>query len=253
MKTSAYSLPSCIMRHLAISTLALSALFGMSAARAADETAAANTGVMGAAPSRQVERLTRDNAVLLIVDHQVGLYTGVRDTDVLTLKHNIVGLTKAAVALKVPVIVTTTSESMWGPMIPELQQALPGVARIERTTVNAWDDPRVVAAVKATGRKHIIVTGISTDVCLAFPAMSALADGYRTYAVVDASGGFSKTQVEMGVLRMQQAGVIPVGYSNVAVEMLADNARPEATAVYSALGMPFAGLVYQLNQFFSKK
>jgi len=233
-----------------VATLAAVIVTFSSAAQAADTPAAG--AARSSAPVRH-ERLTRDNAVLLIVDHQVGLYTGVRDSDVLTLKHNIVGLAKAVVAMKVPVIVTTTSENMWGPMIPELQQALPGIQRIERTTVNAWDDPRVVAAVKATGRKHIIITGISTDVCLAFPAMSALADGYRTYAVVDASGGFSKTQVDMGVLRMQQAGVIPVGYSNVAVEMLADNARPEAAAVYGALGMPFAGLVYQLNQFFSQK
>jgi nicotinamidase-related amidase len=103
----------------------------------------------------------------------------------LQLKHNIVGLTKAALALKVPVIVTTTTEKMWGPLIPELQDALPGVQRIERTTVNAWDDPRVVAAIKATGRKKIIITGISTDVCLAFPAISAVAEGYSAYAVVD--------------------------------------------------------------------
>ena len=199
------------------------------------------------------ERLTRDNAVLLIVDHQVGLYTGVRDIDTLQLKHNIVGLAKAAVALKIPVIVTTTTERMWGPMIPELQEALPGVQHIERTTVNAWDDPRVVAAVKAAGRKKLIITGVSTDVCLAFPAISALADGYSTYAVVDASGSFTKEQSDLGVLRMVQAGVIPVGYSGVAVEILGDNAAPEAQAVYSALNLPFAGLVFNLNQYFSRK
>ena len=83
--------------------------------------------------------------------------------------------------------------------------------------------------------------------------MSAVADGYSAYAVVDASGSFTKEQSELGVLRMQQAGVIPVGYSNVAVEMLGDNARPDAGAVYAALGMPFAGLVYNLNQYFSQK
>jgi len=197
------------------------------------------------------ERLTRDNAVLLLVDHQVGLYTGVRDIETLTLKHNVVGLAKAALALKIPVIVTTTSENLWGPMIPELADALPGVKRIERTTVNAWDEPSVVAAVKATGRRKLIVTGISTDVCLAFPAISALADGYASYAVIDASGGFTKTQVDMGVLRMQQAGVIPVGYSNVAVELLADNAAPEANAVYAALGIPFSSLVFGLKQHWS--
>ncbi|MFJ2363277.1 isochorismatase family protein [Pseudomonas sp. NPDC087697] len=197
------------------------------------------------------ERLTRENAILLLVDHQVGLYTGVRDIDTLALKHNVVGLAKAALALKLPIIVTTTTEGMWGPLIPELAEALPGVKRIERTTVNAWDERRVVDAVKATGRKNLIVTGISTDVCLAFPAISAIADGYNSYAVIDASGGFTQTQVAMGVARMQQAGVIPVGYSSVAVEILADNAAPEAEAVYAALGMPFAGLVYGLKQYFS--
>src|SRR5579864_2202828 len=206
---------------------------------------------MNANSSPFLERLTRDNAVLLLVDHQVGLYSGVRDIDTLQLMHNVVGLAKAALALKVPVIVTTTTEQMWGPMIPELTEALPGIQRIERTTVNAWDEPRVVEAVKATGRRKLIVTGISTDVCPAFPAISAIADGYSSYAVIDASGVFSQTQVDMGIRRMQQAGVIPVGYSNVAVEMLADNAAPEAQAVYAALGIPFAGLVYGLKQFFS--
>lgn len=198
------------------------------------------------------EHLTRDNAVLLIVDHQVGLYTGVRDIDTAQLKHNIVGLAKAAQALKVPVIVTTTTEKMWGPMIPELQDALPGVQHIERTTVNAWDDPRVVAAIKATGRKKLIITGISTDVCLAFPAISAISDGYSTYAVVDASGSFTKEQADLGVMRMVQAGVVPVGYSDVAVEILGDNAAPEAGAVYGALNMPFTSLVFNLHDYFSK-
>ncbi len=80
-----------------------------------------------------------------------------------------------------------------------------------------------------------------------------IADGYSSYAVIDASGGFTKTQVEMGVLRMQQAGVIPVGYSNAAIEILADNVAPEADAVYAALGMPFAGLVFGLKQHFSAR
>lgn len=178
------------------------------------------------------------------------MYTGVRGIDTLQLKHNIVGLAKAALALKIPVIVTTAIERMWGPMIPELQETLPGIKRIERTAVNAWSDPRVVAAVKETGRKKLIISCISTDVCLAFPAISTLEDGYSTYAVVDASGSFTGEQSDPGVRRMVQAGVIPVGYSNVAVEILGDNAAPEAPAVYGALNMPFAGLVDNLNQYF---
>ena len=198
------------------------------------------------------ERLTRENAALLLVDHQVGLYTGVRDIDTLHLTHNVVGLTKAALALKLPVIVTTTTENMWGPMIPELRVVLPNVKIIERTTVNAWDEKRVVDAVKATDRKKLIICGVSTDVCLAFPAISAVAAGYSSYAVVDASGGFSDSQVQMGILRMQQAGVITTSYSTAMVEILADNAAPEAGAVYGGLGMPFAGLVFGLKEHFSR-
>lgn len=207
---------------------------------------------MAAGSTQHTERLTRNNALLLLVDHQVGLYTGVRDIDTLQLKHNIVGLTRALLALKVPVVVTTTTEKMWGPLIPELGELLRGAPIIERTTVNAWDEKRVVDAVKATGRKKLVVTGISTDVCLAFPAIAALADGFQSYAVIDASGGFSQTQVDMGIVRMQQAGVIPVGYSNAAIEILADNAAPEAEAVYAALGMPFSALVFGLRQYYSR-
>jgi nicotinamidase-related amidase len=129
--------------------------------------------------TQRPERLARNNAVLLLVDHQIGLYTGIRDIDVLQLKHNIVGLTRAMLALKVPVIVTTTTEKMWGPLIPELAEVLPGVSGIERTTVNAWDEKRFVDAVKVTGRKNLIVTGISTDVCLTFPAITALPTASR--------------------------------------------------------------------------
>src|ERR1700688_135819 len=130
---------------------------------------------MTAGSTQRPERITRNNALLLLVDHQIGLYTGIRDIDVLRLKHNIVGLTRGMLALTVPVIVTTTTEKMWGPLIPELAEVLHGVSGIERTSVNAWDEKRFVDAVMATGRKNFIVTGISTDVCLAFPAMAALA------------------------------------------------------------------------------
>jgi nicotinamidase-related amidase len=206
---------------------------------------------MNSVTADRSKRLTRDNAVLLLVDHQIGLYTGVRDIDTLQLKHNVVGLTKAMLALRIPVVVTTTTERMWGPMIPELAEVVRGIETIERTTVNAWDEKRIVEAVEATGRRRLIVTGISTDVCLAFPAIAALSDGFDSYAVVDASGGFSQTQVDMGIMRMQQAGVVPVCYSNVAVEILGDNAAPEAEAVYGALGMPFSGLVFGLKQYFA--
>ena len=198
------------------------------------------------------ERLTPDNAALLLIDHQVGLFTGVRDIPVAELKHNVVALAKAARVLGVPIIVTATSPEMWGPIIPELSEALPGASIIARTTVNAFDDARFAKAVEATGRKKLIIAGVSTEVCLAFPAIYATAVGYDAYAVIDASGTFSETKRITGLLRMVQAGVVVTDYSTVAVEMLKDNASPKAGDLYAALDMPFAGLVGQLAGAFAK-
>src|SRR6476619_6793998 len=124
---------------------------------------------------RYQERLTPDNAALLLIDHQVGLFTGVRDIPVAELKHNVVALAKAGKVLGVPIIVTATSPEMWGPIIPELTEALPGISIINRTTVNAFDEPRFAESVKATGRKKLIIAGVSTEVCLDFPAIHATA------------------------------------------------------------------------------
>src|ERR1700748_2438399 len=100
------------------------------------------------------EPLTSENAALILVDHQVGLMTGVRDISTGELKHNVVALAKAAKALQLPIVVTTTArDSMWGPTFPELVDALPGLEIIDRSTVNAWDDPKVAAAIGATGPK----------------------------------------------------------------------------------------------------
>ena len=109
-------------------------------------------------PVRPYEPLTSDNAALVLVDHQVGLMTGVRDISTGELKHNVVGLAKAATLHKLPIIVTTTArDSMWGPTFPELIEALPGIDIIDRATVNAFDDARVARAIDATGRKKLIL------------------------------------------------------------------------------------------------
>ena len=198
--------------------------------------------------------LTLKNAAVVLVDHQVGLMTGVRDYSTGELKHNVVALAKAAKALKLPIVVTTTArDSMWGPTFPELVEALPGIQIIDRSTVNAWDDPKVAAAIEATGRKKLIIAGISLEVCAAFPAITAIGKGYDAYVAVDASGTFSDTKREAGLLRMQQAGVIVSDYATLMVEILKDNARPEAAAVYGALDMPWATLVGQISTAYGKQ
>src|SRR6266853_1506622 len=136
---------------------------------------------------------------------------------------------------------------------PELTEALLGVPIIVRTTVNAFDEPRFAKAVEATGRKKLIIAGVSTAVCLALPAIYATAAGYDAYAVIDASGTFSETKRVTGLLRMVQAGVIVTDYATVAVEMLKDNASPKAGDLYAALDMPWAGLVGQLAGAFASQ
>jgi nicotinamidase-related amidase len=192
-------------------------------------------------------------AALDLIDHQVGLMTGVRDYSTGELKHNVVGLAKAAKALKLPIVVTTTArDSMWGPTFPELVEALPGVPIIDRSSVNAFDDPNVAQAIAATGRKKLIFAGISLEVCAAFPAITAIGKGLDAYVAVDASGTFSETKRQVGLLRMLQAGVIVSDYATLMVEILKDNARPEAGAVYGAMDMPWAKLVGQIAHAYGK-
>ena len=171
---------------------------------------------------RPYEPLTSENAALILVDHQVGLMTGVRDYSTGELKHNVVALAKAARALKLPII--------------EI---------IDRSSVNAFDDVRVARAIEATGRKKLIFAGISLEVCAAFPAITAVGKGLDAYVAVDASGTFSETKRQVGLLRMQQAGVILSDYATLMVEILKDNARPEAGKVYGAMDMGWAKLVGQ--------
>jgi nicotinamidase-related amidase len=202
---------------------------------------------------RPYSPLTQANAAVILVDHQVGLMTGVRDYSTGELKHNVVGLARAARVLKLPIVVTTTArDSMWGPTFPELVEALPGVQIIDRGTVNAWDDARVASAIEATGRKKLIFAGISLEVCAALPAMTAIGKGFESYVAVDASGTFSETKRLAGLLRMQQAGVILSDYGTLLVEILKDNTRAEAGAVYAAIDMAWAVLVGQIAKAYGK-
>jgi nicotinamidase-related amidase len=194
------------------------------------------------------EPLNASNAAVVFVDNQVGLMTGIRDYSISDLKHNIVGLAKAARALELPIVATTTSsEALWGPAIPELQAALSGQGFIDRTTVNAWDDPRVEAAIRATGRKKLIFAGLSLEVCAAFPAMRAVREGFQAYVAVDASGTFNMTKRETALVRLAQAGVVVADGASLMIEVLADNASAEAAEVYTALGMDWSILVGQVR------
>lgn len=192
-------------------------------------------------------RMTRDNTAVLLIDHQVGLVTGVRDMGVAELKHNVVGLAKAARVLGLPIVAATTArDSMWGPTIPELRAVLGDVDIHDRSEVSAWDDEAFVAKVVRTGRDHLVLAGLSFEVCAALPAIAAQADGYRPVVVVDACGTFSHHNREAGLARLTALGIEVSDYAAVMVEILADNADPRAAEVYAALDMPFATLLGQV-------
>jgi nicotinamidase-related amidase len=198
-------------------------------------------------------RFTRENTAVLLVDHQVGLFTGVRDINVNELKHNVVGLARAAQALELPIVaVTTARESMWGPTIPELKAVLGDDDILDRSTVNAWDDERFVAEVNNTGRDHLIIAGLSFEVCASLPAISAREHGFHPVVVVDACGTFSHHKREAGLARLITLGIEVSDYATMMVEIMADNADPKATEVYAALDMPFATLMGQVASALTK-
>jgi nicotinamidase-related amidase len=195
----------------------------------------------------KLRRFTRDDTAVLLIDHQVGLFTGVRDIGVAELKHNVVGLAKAAQILGLPVVaVTTARESLWGPTIPELREVLGDAEILDRSTVNAWDDERFVEKVKATGRDNLIVAGLSFEVCASLPAISAREAGYQTVVAIDACGTFSHDKREAGLARLTTLGIEVSDYATLMVEIMADNADPVANDVYAALDMPFATLMGQV-------
>lgn len=162
-----------------------------------------------------------DDAVMLLIDHQSGLFQTVNDMPMPELRARAAALAKIATLSNIPVITTASvPQGPNGPLIPEIHANAPHAKYVARRgEINAWDNPEFVAAVKATGRKTLIIAGTITSVCMAFPAISAVADGYRVFAVIDASGTYSKMAQEITLARVVQAGVVPMDTAAVASEL----------------------------------
>lgn len=175
------------------------------------------------------ERLTPDNAALLLIDMQTGLLLAVTTSPAIELKNNILALAQLGKTYNLPTLLTTsTATGPNGPYMPEVLAMFPGQEVQNRTLVNAWDDPRFVAAVEKTGRKKLIIAGITTNVCLQFPALSAVQAGYDVYAIVDASGCFNALAETAAMLRMTQAGVKVTDWSAYRPNCCATGACPWA-------------------------
>jgi len=172
--------------------------------------------------------LTPERSVLLLIDHQAFQFANLHSHEPTLIVNNVVGLAKAAKAFKVPTILTTVTEERGGHLLQGIQDVFPTQKPINRTTLNSWENQRVVEAVKKTGRKQLVVAALWTEICLAMPVIQSLADGYDVFFVTDASGGVSREAHDMAVLRMAQAGAVPITWVAVMSEWQRDWAR-EAT------------------------
>lgn len=200
------------------------------------------------------------DAVILLLDHQAGLFQTVKDISVSELRNNTVMLAKLATLLKIPVI-TTASEPNGpnGPLMPEIHQSAPHATYIGRKgEVNAWDNEDFVKAVRATGKKTLIMAGVWTSVCVMFPALDAKAAGFKVYAVMDASGDPSEMASRTTLARFIQAGVIPTSTNAVLSETHRTWNRPEAAELaklYALVSPNYAAVIesYQKAQDVAKQ
>lgn len=176
----------------------------------------------------KLELLSPQNSAVIFIDHQPQMAFGVANIDRQQLKNNTVGLAKAAKIFNVPTIYTSVeTESFSGYIWPELLAVHPESKPIERTSMNSWEDPKFVEAVKATGRKKLVMAALWTEVCLNFPTLMAIEAGYEVYIVTDASGGTSVDAHERSIDRMVQAGAVPVTWQQVLLEYQRDWSRKE--------------------------
>jgi len=161
------------------------------------------------------------NAAMLLIDHQSGLFQTVGDMPMPELRARAAALAKMATLANIPVITTASvPQGPNGPLIPEIHNNAPHAQYVARRgEINAWDNPDFVAAVEATGKKQLIIAGTITSVCMAFPSISAVHAGYQVFAVVDASGTYSKMAEEITLARVVQAGVVPMDTAAVASEL----------------------------------
>jgi nicotinamidase-related amidase len=192
--------------------------------------------------------LDPSNVAMLLIDHQSGLFQTVQDMPMTTLRANVTTLAKVATLAKIPVITTASvPQGPNGPLIPEVHQFAPHATYVARKgEINAWDNPEFVAAVKATGKKQLIIAGTITSVCMAFPSIAAVHEGYQVFAVVDASGTYSKMAQEITLARIVQAGVVPMDTAAVCSELQISWNRDDAlqwAGAYSAVFPPYQLLI----------
>src|SRR6195256_3787928 len=184
--------------------------------------------------------LTPENCAVLLIDHQPSQLANVNSHDPTLVINNVTALAKTAKAYGVPTILTTINAKRGGGMFSQVQAVFPDQKPIDRTFINAWEDQRVVEAVKKTGRKKLVIAALWSEMCLAQPAIHAMGEGYDVYAVTDASGGVSAEAHDMAIRRLVAAGAQPITWLGMAGELQRDWARtqylPEVAKIFADHG-----------------
>jgi nicotinamidase-related amidase len=171
--------------------------------------------------------LTPDNCVVVMIDHQPFQLANVNSHEPTMVINNVIGLAMTAKAYGIPTILTTVNEERGGLIFKGIQEVFPDQKTINRTYINAWEDKRVVEAVKKTGRQKVVFAALWTEMCLAMPAIQAMGEGYDVYVVTDASGGVSVEAHDMAIRRLVAAGAQPITWLGMAGELQRDWARTQ--------------------------
>lgn len=191
------------------------------------------------------------DAVLLFIDHQSAFMQTVESTSLDTIRNNVSALAITANALKIPVIATRIDPPNNGPLLPEIINGAPGTQLITRDfEINSWDNKEFVKAVKSTGRKTLIISGLWTSVCATFPALSAIQEGYTVYLVTDASGDITTEAHQMAVSRCLKEGIIPISGNSIIAELQKSWNRPDADlfrSIYAKI-IPRFQVILEMSQ-----
>jgi nicotinamidase-related amidase len=181
--------------------------------------------------------LTPQNAALVIIDFQPTQVHSVSSRDKRELVANITAVARVAKLFDLPVVISTVNvrTGVNGPTIHQITDVFPEVEPIDRTAINAWEDQDFVRAVKATGRRKLVLAALWTEVCLAFPSLDALAEGFEVYPVVDAVGGTSAEAHEAGLRRIVQAGAKPISWVSLACELQRDWNRTQTNKAFAQI------------------
>ena len=232
-----------VLTTLAISGASATAMFGISSESDAQIRApmSANLNLTreNITMHQEIPTFAPKNSALLLIDHQTGTMQLIKNIPLAVAKRNALALAKVAKILNMPVVLTSSQEEMFqGPLLPELADIVPEAfaARVKRTgIVNAWDDKNFVAAVEKTGRKNLVMAGVTTDICLVFPAISAVRAGYNVQAVMDASGSPFELSEEMARRRMEGEGIVLTATNTMIAELTQDWSQPLAPKIREVL------------------